>query len=484
MLPMPSLIRQSIQQTHFVSFSRAFSIGFHPLKRLHFKMSSVIDVDQFTPSAASATKPLISRAMAASMPVKAAILDQPQNEVQMSNGESKKNSILHGYLISKDGGCVRAKWPRSTLRTEVTKATQADLEAVKACYLGFREHHHAADDTSAPATPVHSTPKPKRQLSSFNYGSGARGEGSSLKLRHPLQISSRDLRQLDLHASKTSEPFVAVRFGVILVKLPLYRALILRERMYLLTEQGADGELESLLNNVSTLCNNKMPFELACMDLLFSSVIEHNRTLLAARTKEIRDTVTPLNEKSTRSTSVELDQLREVKVKIGQQLQALQRLDNALDNVIEDENELTFMRLTQYHEHPDEFFEAMMEPTIPRTMFEGTEAQMEDHLQDVSELIARLEIERQGIDNYESQLTFALDERRNQLLAISTMLNVATTLFAAGGLVAGLFGMNLANGHEGSQLWFDGVVITVVTTIIVGFGASISAMLKAGLFRL
>jgi hypothetical protein len=268
-----------------------------------------------------------------------------------------------------------------------------------------------------------------------------RQEPQSLKLRHPLSISSRDLRRLDLHASKTSEPFIAVRFGVIMVKLELYRALILRDCMYLLVEQGADGELDSVLGNLDTLTNGKLSFEFGCIDLLLGAVVDHNRRQLASRQAVIDEAIGSLEDKqSSQSTSVVLDKLRDIKVELGAQLQGLQRLDNALDDVIDDENELTFMQLSRYHDSPHDFFDAMLEPSTPRHLFEATEAQIEDHLQDVSELIANLEIQQQRISSWESTITFALDDRRNKLLAISTTLNIATSLFAAGGLVAGLFG--------------------------------------------
>jgi hypothetical protein len=45
-------------------------------------------------------------------------------------------------------------------------------------------------------------------------------------------------------------------------------------------------------------------------------------------------------------------------------------------------------------------------------------------------------------------------------------------------------GMNLANGLEGSELWFHGVVGTVVASIVVSFIGAIFVMLRSGLFRM
>eukprot|EP00045_Choanoeca_perplexa_P004338 m.37576 g.37576 ORF g.37576 m.37576 type:complete len:424 (+) comp12519_c0_seq1:91-1362(+) len=423
-------------------------------------MASVIDVDT-TVSA----KPLIGEDLS-------------------KNSNGTKVQQLHGYLITTDGRCEAKKWLRTALRADVGDATRADLETVQSRHMEYRE---TLTEDVVPASPLHLTPRRsfKDMYRRVSVRQGQGQEPSSLKLRHPLSISSRDLRQLDLHASKTSEPFVAVRFGVILLKLELYRALILRDRMYLLVELGADGELDSVLSNLSSLTTGKLPFEFLCLDLLLGAVVDHNRHQLTTRQTKIDLATKVLEDKSSsRSTSGELDRLREIKVELGAQLQSLQRLDNALDDVIDDENELTFMQLTRYHDSPDEFFDAMLEPSIPRHLFEGTEAQIEDHLQEVSEIVAQLEIQQQRINTWESTITFALDERRNQLLAISTMLNIATSLFAAGGLVAGLFGMNLTNGNEGSEAWFNGVVAAVMAVILVGFVTSTYAMLKAGLFRM
>ncbi|EDQ92854.1 uncharacterized protein MONBRDRAFT_22037 [Monosiga brevicollis MX1] len=288
---------------------------------------------------------------------------------------------------------------------------------------------------SAPADPTAPTISSPLSRAGGRSAQGAGGKDTD-GVPQRIEITSRDMRQLDTATATSSEPFIRVRRGAILVKMGPYHAIVTRRELRMLLRDGADEALGRVLNCLPISESGSLPFELAVIDVLLTSCIE----MLSDRVRNIEDNSTStLRAIRKQSASQELEKLRDHKAELRTQIMQAQRLHRAIDDVLDDDNELLFMQLTRIVQEPLTFTDAMQDEQRKRELTEITEAQMEDYLQRLSDLLMRLDLVSQRIEFSETTVTFKLDTMRNRLLAIGMFLNVLTAILAGGALIAGFF---------------------------------------------
>lgn len=317
---------------------------------------------------------------------------------------------------------------------------------------------------------------------------------------HQQPISPRDLRQLDVNTSKSTEPFLAVRKMALMIKLDPYRVVILKDRLFILLHPGADEVLGKFLNHTPIVSQPHFSFELAAVEAVFRTYLdryEEENRLLSRQVQEM------LSHMKSMGVSKELDRLRDYKHQVTGSLLELKRVQGAIEDVLDDESELTFMQLTKLIDNPFLFWEAFTSQGSHRLLYEATEAQMEDYLQHVAEMLTQLQLLQQQIGSAEGIVNLKLDASRNKLLAIGMVLSLISAIFAGGSFIAGVFGesylflyvcvdiavklilsdigMNLANGREDSRTAFTGVVVTSSVVMLAVFGVGFYLMIRAGL---
>eukprot|EP01147_Barroeca_monosierra_P009785 gene9785-10417_t len=232
------------------------------------------------------------------------------------------------------------------------------------------------------------------------------------------------------------------------------------DRCLVLLPFAFDTSTERLLDNLPLAGDEETPFEFSALDMFIELVIEEHRSALRQlepKVKQILDTL------RKRVGTQELDMLRIHKNDVSSRESYLHRVQQALDDVLEDDQEMLYMHLTRISKDPSTFVEGMYGVQQLRALIEESESLIEARAQDVSDLVLRLQLLSQQIRNTESHVLLRLDTTRNMLLIIELVATVGTMYTGIGALVTGIFGMNLASGHEDSHAWFTAV--TSLTTI-------------------
>eukprot|EP00049_Salpingoeca_infusionum_P021970 m.4947 g.4947 ORF g.4947 m.4947 type:complete len:471 (+) comp4736_c0_seq1:62-1474(+) len=296
---------------------------------------------------------------------------------------------------------------------------------------------------------------------------------------HPVvlrpRIHQRDLRQLDYATSNTAEPFVRVRHGVILVKMDPYYAVITRDACRFVLPPGADAMVAKLVEKLGGKLDANV-FEFAMLEMLMDSVMSRHNEEISALEPRCVSTVRALR---SRSTSVELEQLRHLKTETAQLLRKLERVHHCLSDVLDDDEELLHLHLTHLRQAD---FECTQEQQTQ--LIEESVAVLEGFLQDVSELRQRLQALTLRMDSSEMSLTLRLDSARNTLLRVDTIMSLASLCVSVGALVGSVFGMNLASGVETSPKWFVGVIIATILFMCLMFAIIFIILMRTGVLKI
>jgi len=100
---------------------------------------------------------------------------------------------------------------------------------------------------------------------------------------------------------------------------------------------------------------------------------------------------------------------------------------------------------------------------------EEAEILLEGYVQYLDELTNDIKVLHGNINNTERYVSMALGAKRNMLIRIDILLNMATTSLTCGGIIAAIFGMNLESGLENSPHLFSIVCVAVPGLSVVVF---------------
>ncbi|KAK9792989.1 hypothetical protein WJX73_010706 [Symbiochloris irregularis] len=99
----------------------------------------------------------------------------------------------------------------------------------------------------------------------------------------------------------------------------------------------------------------------------------------------------------------------------------------------------------------------------------GAESMLENYFMLVDSLLSRLLSLEERIDGCEDQLNIELDHRRNELVALDLIITAFMAMFAFVSMIGGVFGMNMKNGFEESQVAFwstTGVTLALASALM------------------
>jgi hypothetical protein len=105
----------------------------------------------------------------------------------------------------------------------------------------------------------------------------------------------------------------------------------------------------------ATFIEPGVPFEFQALSLLLDATVKRIADQKASLEPEVKAVLKELRTARGHWVTVQLERLRILKNDASILLSALERLDNALDDVLEDETELKFMQLTRLVESPSKF---------------------------------------------------------------------------------------------------------------------------------
>ncbi|KAK6503619.1 magnesium ion transporter [Arthrobotrys musiformis] len=275
----------------------------------------------------------------------------------------------------------------------------------------------------------------------------------------------RDLRKLE---SKVIVPHILVRRNSILVNLLHIRALIKANAVLLFDVYGSTDtytqsvflyDLQGKLSSRSSKQMGGLPYEMRALEAILISVMG----ALEAELKILQENVGRLLEEL--EENIDRDKLRFLLIyskKLSTFEQKSQLICGAIEEVLEADEDLAGMYLTeklQGTERPPE------EHSEIELLLESYYKMADEIVQVSGNLVA-------NIKNTEDIVNIILDANRNSLMLLDLKFSIGTLSTGCGAALAALYGMNLKNFIEESDLAFFGVsgLVVVLSAVIFGYG--------------
>jgi Mg2+ and Co2+ transporter CorA len=292
------------------------------------------------------------------------------------------------------------------------------------------------------------------------------GEFKKSELIAKYGLLPRDLRKID----SSVLPHILVRQSAILINLLHLRVLIQSDRVLVFDAYGStDSYTQSLFmydlegklrQKADTKTNNNgtyMPYEFRALEAVLISVTSG----LEAEFEGVREPVVRVLREL--EEDIDRDKLRHLLIhskKLGTFEQKARLVRDAINDLLDADDDLAAMYLTERKK-------------------QGKERNVNDH-QEVEMLLESYHkicdeiVEISGnlignIRNTEEVIKAILDANRNSLMLLEIKFSVGTLGLAAGTLIAGLYGMNLASGIEESDIAFG-----AVTAVCFGLSAIVA----------
>lgn len=284
-------------------------------------------------------------------------------------------------------------------------------------------------------------------------------------LRNSLQ--PRDIRQVD--PAFAAKPALWIRHTALVVSMERVRAIIFRSKLLLfepdsmptqraadiargiISARGADGGAPGAAIVA--------PFERRALEGILIAVLGE----LEADFFRLKPTIAQhLKDLPHDLTTQRLEELRLDKQRLSLLRSRTAAVHDILEKVLDEDEDMANMYLTEKHASPE----------LIRSAGDHDEVEMllEAYLQGVDELVNQGTLLSDGIEDTEDLVMIHLDTLRNRLLTVELALSVVSMTFAVGGVISGIFGMNLpiAQFDEGaSTYWFAGVTLAIIVMVIV-----------------
>ncbi|OAP56614.1 hypothetical protein AYL99_08726 [Fonsecaea erecta] len=280
------------------------------------------------------------------------------------------------------------------------------------------------------------------------------GEFKKSELIAKYGLLPRDLRKID----SSVLPHILVRPSAILINLLHLRVLIQSDRVLVFDAFGSTDsytqslfmyDLEGKLRQKADPRNGSLnlPYELRALEAVLISVTSG----LEAEFALVRDPVTHIL--TELEEDIDRDKLRHLLIhskKLGTFEQKARLVRDAIEDLLEADDDLSAMYLTE-----------RKATGKPRAENDHQEVEMllESYHKICDEIVEISGNLISNIRNTEEVVRAILDANRNQLMLLEIKFSIGTLGLAGGTLIAGLYGMNLKNFVEESDLAFGGVSV-------------------------
>jgi Mg2+ and Co2+ transporter CorA len=221
----------------------------------------------------------------------------------------------------------------------------------------------------------------------------------------------------------------------------------------------------------------ELPFELLALDVVMEAVVVlllEDAGKLNQRANTIMKSVySNTNERSkhqhrSTETNNNMEHLRVLKDKVKEMDFRIKGFTRAIDQVLNDDEDMALMNLSRLLTHPERFI-MPVSPDILNEESDEPELILEAYLQQALTASNSLELLSGQITTTEQLIDMKLDTIRNRLLFVNTVLSMIMLFVSAASLVGSIFGMNLINGLEDSPTAFRQVVIGTLASCVVLF---------------
>ena len=325
-------------------------------------------------------------------------------------------------------------------------------------------------------------------------GESVMAQAMKQQLAKELGLPLRDLRYIDpSYPSQIHSTFIA-RPGIILMSLEGIKVIVksdealifgveepevkkyvsvlqlhLRHRSALNAEKSPHDNLEYANNSRFELLVVDAALNLVCSSLLFK--VRELEPLTIAALKDLR-----AESKGLDAIQTQADELLPVKNILDEYRKRIREIKGAISDVLNSDDDMAMMCLStiptteEQHDRLSSSISSMVSnikqmPASPlRRRFRGmkglspmemefsaTESIFENYLHDSEWISAEIDDLLDEIKHTEDHVALQLDLLRNRILKVELVLSIVSFVVSLGGLVTGLFGMNLINHLEKSR---------------------------------
>ncbi|KAH1621458.1 magnesium ion transporter [Aspergillus fumigatus] len=290
------------------------------------------------------------------------------------------------------------------------------------------------------------------------------GEFKKSELIAKYGLLPRDLRKID----SSTLPHILVRPSAILINLLHLRVLIKHDRVLVFDAYGSTDsymqslfvyDLEGKLQQKQTGGFGALPYEFRALEAVLISVT----TGLEEEFNGVREPVVRVLR--ALEEDIDRDKLRHLLIyskKLGTFEQKARLVRDAIDDLLEADDDLAAMYLTErangVQREEDDHQEVEM-------LLESYHKVCDEIVQASGNLVT-------SIRNTEEVVKAILDANRNSLMLLDLKFSIGTLGLATGTLFSALYGMNLKNFIEESDLGFGAVSMTcfMITAVVCVYG--------------
>ncbi|KAK5065395.1 hypothetical protein LTR84_001233 [Exophiala bonariae] len=280
------------------------------------------------------------------------------------------------------------------------------------------------------------------------------GEFKKSELIAKYGLQPRDLRKID----SSVLPHILVRPTALLINLLHLRVLIQSDRVLVFDAYGSTDsytqslfmyDLEGKLRQKADPRNGSthLPYELRALEAVLISVTSGLEAEFALVREPVANILQALEE------DIDRDKLRHLLIhskKLGTFEQKARLVRDAIDDLLEADDDLATMYLTE---------RKLTGTAREEDNHQEVEMLLESYHKICDEIVEISGLLISNIRNTEEVVKAILDANRNQLMLLEIKFSIGTLGLAGGTLVAGLYGMNLKNFIEESDLAFGGVSV-------------------------
>lgn len=323
------------------------------------------------------------------------------------------------------------------------------------------------------------SPSPELREFTSMLGSGASSRKATQKalrdyLRNSLQ--ARDIRQVD--PAFVAKPALWVRHSALVVSLEGLRAIILHNKMFLFDPTNDRTRQLVFIAKQSVLARpdaeNPQPFEFKALEGILIFLAMGLEREFGSLKPEIEMYLHQLpNELTTKM----LEELRLKKQQLNHFHSRASNVKTILENLLDEDEEMANMYLTEKHTVSNGGRSTVDHSEI--------ETLLEAYLQVIDEHVNHSTLLNDAIDDTEDLVMIHLDTLRNRLLSVELALSVVSMTFGVGGVVSGMFGMNIQIplfDATASKMWFLVVVSGILLTVVVVSWLVLIALRRRGLY--
>ena len=204
-----------------------------------------------------------------------------------------------------------------------------------------------------------------------------------------------------------------------------------------------------------------LPFELQSLDAILSCV----SSMLADDVLELQfaanAVIVDLLEPGTHVDDSSQEVLRQMKNSVGEMTSRVDGFNRALDQMLEDYEDMSLMNLSRLLTHPERFIQPVPQSVLDEESDEP-ELILEAHLQRGHTLNNGLRLIQGQITSTEDFAERKSDTIRNRLLYINLLLQTLSLSVAIGSFIGSIFGMNVINSYEESSNAFYYIVFATL----------------------